>query len=256
MPGHRAPHVAVRLHGAPSSTLDLFDRTFVLLVGPAGCGKTHVARSVAHALGLQFESLSVGPETSKADLMGFVSPITSSYVESAFFRAYTQGGVFLIDEIDAGNEAVLLQLNMALDSPVASFGSKMYDRHPDFRVIAGANTHGNGADMRYVGRNRLDAATTNRFITLTMDYDHDLERELAGNDAWTAIVQEFRAACAECKLTHVISPRQSIQGARLIAVGFSTQDAAAATLTRGMKADEIAKVRAVLAPKTIKGVGL
>ena len=34
VPGHRAPHVAIRLGGSPCSTLDLFDRTFVLLAGP------------------------------------------------------------------------------------------------------------------------------------------------------------------------------------------------------------------------------
>ena len=72
----------------------------VLLVGPAGTGKTTAARKAAEALGLGFSCLSVGPQTSKSDLLGFVDA-GGTYRESLFVQAYRDGGVFLLDEIDA-----------------------------------------------------------------------------------------------------------------------------------------------------------
>ncbi len=122
----------------------------VLLVGPAGTGKTTAARKAAEALGLGFSCLSVGPQTSKSDLLGFVDA-GGTYRESLFVQAYRDGGVFLLDEIDAGNAGVLTVLNAALAGDVMATPVGMVARSPRFLTVAGANTYGQGASRQYVG---------------------------------------------------------------------------------------------------------
>ena len=93
-------------------------RQNVLLVGPAGCGKTQLAEQVADALGLPFSFLSGSAGMSESQLQGWLLPVTEggafSYVPSSFVTAYETGGVFLLDEIDAADENLLLVINAAL----------------------------------------------------------------------------------------------------------------------------------------------
>lgn len=49
-PGRRAPHVWITRGGVTLSTLDLFDRDFVLLTGPAGAAWAHAARGLPSSL--------------------------------------------------------------------------------------------------------------------------------------------------------------------------------------------------------------
>ena len=81
----------------------------VLLVGPAGTGKTSAAAATARALGIPFEAVSVGPQTSKADLLGFIDA-GGTYHDTPLVRAFRDGGLFLIDELDAGHPGVLTTL--------------------------------------------------------------------------------------------------------------------------------------------------
>lgn len=72
-PGHRAPHVAVRRVGDPAvtSTLDLFDRSVVVLAGPDGDGWLGAAAAIGHpavvALGLGVDVLAAAVDGGPAD---------------------------------------------------------------------------------------------------------------------------------------------------------------------------------------------
>lgn len=195
----------------------------VFLTGPAGSGKTTCAEKVAEALGLSFHPMSVGPETMKSDLLGFIDA-NGNYHTTQVREAFEKGGLLLIDEMDAGNGASMTILNSLLSNGYCSFPDGVVKRHPNFRCIAAANTFGRGADRLYVGRNQLDAATLDRFVVRAFDYDEDLERRLAGNDKWVERVQRIRARASELKLRVVVSPRASIIGADMLADGFSQED--------------------------------
>ena len=134
----------------------------VMLTGSAGSGKTYASAQVAEALGVKFYALSVGAQTSKSDIVGFIDA-GGTYRTTPFRQAYEKGGVFVMDEIDAGNSNVLIQINSALSNGICSFPDKQVKAHKDFHFIATANTYGKGESMKYVGRNRLDAATLDRF---------------------------------------------------------------------------------------------
>ena len=188
----------------------------VYLVGPAGSGKTTMAKQVAESLGLDFYCY--GAIGQAFEFLGHIGA-DGEYVETDFYRAFKHGGLVLFDEMDGSNPNALLSLNAALANDFASFPCGIVERHPDFRVIASANTFGHGASGVYVGRNPMDAATLDRFAYIPMGYDETIERALAGNDAWVDLIQAIRRQAEQHKMRHVVSPRASMKGAKKLAIG-------------------------------------
>ena len=192
-----------------------------MLVGPAGTGKSFAAQSAAELLDTPFYAMSVGAQTSKSDLIGYMDA-NGNYVSTTFRTAYESGGLFLLDEIDAGNSNVLIQLNAALANGYMSFPDGMVPKHPDFRLIATANTYGLGANRVYVGRNQLDAATLDRFVVITWPIDDAVELSMAigerGGD-WYHIVLLVRDYVQQNDLRLVVSPRATSRGSTMLASG-------------------------------------
>ncbi len=188
----------------------------IMLVGPAGCGKTYLGEKVAEALGLDFGDISCSEGMSESVFTGKLLPIGAGgkfeHVPSTFMTRYEEGGVMLLDEIDASDANLLTSMNKAIanESYTADqrYKKPVIKKHKDFVIMAAANTYGNGADAMYVGRNQMDAATLDRFKVglITMDYSRDVEASLAGDElcqwAWT-IRDKVRAA----RLKRVMSTR-------------------------------------------------
>lgn len=212
----------------------------VYLVGPPGSGKSTIAHQIADDLGLEFHTKSCSIQTSEISLLGY-QDANGRLVRTPLREAYEHGGVFLLDEIDAGSPAVLVVLNALLANGHCAFPDGLIPKHKDFRFIAGANTFGTGASREFVGRQQLDAATLDRFAFVEMNYDRALEARLAGvaresetseygtvktpkgvdGEAWLARVEQTRDKVAEHKLRHVISPRATIYGVALLKAGLS-----------------------------------
>jgi len=164
------------------------ERVNILMVGPAGCGKTHVAGLIADALDLSFASQSCSAGVSESVFTGWLLPTGSNakftHVMSAFLDKYENGGVFLLDELDASDPNVLVFINQALANDCfmvpQRFEKPLFKKHKDFIAVAAANTFGHGADEMYHGRNSLDAATLDRFKigTVAMDYSTIVEQAI------------------------------------------------------------------------------
>lgn len=215
-----------------------------LLVGMAGTGKTHASEQVAEALGLPFYTISVGAQTSKSDIIGYMDA-GGNYVTTHFRKAYEEGGVFLMDEIDAGNANVLIQVNAALSNGYMSFPDEMVRKHKDFVFIASANTYGNGANRQYVGRNQLDAATLDRFSIIDWLIDEDLEKQLAVGrygDAWHEAVRACRQFVADKNIRALISPRATQKGSALLAAGVNVDEVISSVLLGSVPEDKKADV--------------
>ncbi len=214
----------------------------VWLAGPAGSGKTTLAEQAAEALGLSFYS--TGAVTSDFRLVGYTTA-TGELVRTPFREAFEHGGVFLFDEIDASHPMALVALNQALANQRFTFPDGMVPRHPDFKVIAAGNTYGHGATSDYVGRTRIDAATLDRFAFVAIGYDEDVEHQMAGQrPEWARYVQNARAAVQEHGIRHVISPRATEQGARMLEAGIPMPDVVDAVLRKGLDADQWRKIEA------------
>lgn len=151
-------------------------RRNVYLHGPAGTGKSHIAKQVADALGLPFAAMSFTAQSQESKLFGYISPISGEFIPTEFYKIYSGGGVFCLDEADAANPNLLNGLNMAIAQGEAPFPCGMVAKHPDFICIASANTFGDGATEEYIGRNPLDKATKDRFQSLFVGYDKALEQ--------------------------------------------------------------------------------
>ncbi len=157
----------------------------VLMVGPAGSGKTTLAKNIAAALGLDFGFISLSQGVTESHLLGRLLPQADGswqYQASRFVEIFENGGVFLLDEIDAADANLMVSINAALANGIlANPNGRIHHRHADTYIIAAANTWGRGADSSYVGRNALDASTLDRFVmsTALVDYDGQLEERLA-----------------------------------------------------------------------------
>jgi len=221
----------------------------VLLVGPAGCGKTHLAHQVADALGRPFASISCTAGMSESALTGWMLPGNGGafeYTPSDFVTMYENGGVFLFDEIDAADPNTLLFVNQALANgsfyvPQRKGYSKVI-RHANFVCLAAANTFGTGANMVYAGRERLDESTLDRFRagTVMLDYDAAFERAAVAPEllAWGWAV---RKRIGESRLSRVMSTRFLLDASKLLAAGETFNDVKESYFT-GWKVDEKNKV--------------
>jgi MoxR-like ATPase len=214
-------------------------RENVYLIGGAGSGKTTVASQVAEAMGLPFYS--TGAVGMAYQLQGFINA-EGKYMETDLYRAYTGGGIFLFDEIDASSAQALLAFNAIAANDLAAFPCGTVKRHDDFVIIASANTFGNGADAQYVGRAQLDAATLDRFAFITMDYDEALEMAISPCEEWTRYVQAVRAKVSEHKMRHVVSPRASIRGGKLLLQGMDAKRVAELVVFKSMTDADRAKL--------------
>lgn len=216
----------------------------VLLVGPAGSGKTTCCQQVFEVLDQDFHFQ--GAADSPYKLLGY-RDAQGHYQDTPFRRAFENGGGFLLDEFDASNPtAVVTAINTALTHDIADFPDGPVNRHKDFYFMAAANTFGRGADRQYVGRYQQDAANLDRFAVIEFDYDEALELAVAGNADWTKKVQKIRKVVWKQGIRHVVSPRASIHGAKLLAAGVDEKLVMDSVIWRGLDVDAKKKIQANL----------
>lgn len=187
----------------------------VFLTGNAGTGKNVLCKQVAEALGLDFYFTNA--VTQEYKLTGFTDA-SGIYHKTQFYDAFTKGGLFMLDEMDASIPEVLVILNCAIANRYFDFPSGKDENgnliggyteaHPDFRVISAGNTFGLGADYEYVGRNQLDMASLDRFALLEIDYDKRIELSVAeGDEELVRFIDELRKESRESGIRMVISYR-------------------------------------------------
>ena len=210
----------------------------LMIKGEAGNGKSHVVEQVAKALDLEFHSMSVSNQTTKTDLLGFVDA-NGVYRYNGFISAFRDGGVFNMDEIDAGNANVLVVLNSALSNGfVEAPNGEMIRVHEKFRFCATANTTGRGATQKYVGRNKLDSATLDRFAVLEFGLDEDIELSLCGGDKdFHRGIKAMRKLCEKNYEEMQISQRSSSRLYTLLGADFELEDALEIAIFKGIDED-------------------
>ena len=210
----------------------------VMITGGAGLSKSTAVVQASEALNLELTSMSFSNQTTKTDLMGFVDA-NGIYRESGFVKRFIHGGVFLADEMDACSANVFVLLNSAIENGFMTLpDGKKVDAHENFRFVGTANTNGRGAKDGFTARNRMDAATLDRFVVIEWVLDEDLEQKITDNDAWLNIVRKARKACEKQLDGVVITPRPSYKGAKLLKAGADVEKVIEWTLVKGMGKDE------------------
>ena len=260
--------IEIRLNDAPAVTLKervnpVFDRVLklvsqgqnVMLVGPAGCGKSHLCEQIARAFKADFGAIHGTAGASESALTGWLLPSDGGkfeYVPSRFVTLYEQGNaLFCFDEIDAFDPNMLMVVNGALSNGHIHIAHRKdrpaTPRGPDMRMMATANTYGTGANPIYTARAALDGATNDRWIMVTVDYDRELESDLGRAAGLSAsemsAIWNLRDKVRETGLRRIVSTRAFQKAGGMKAAGDSWA-AVMSTLTEGWTRDEKAKVGA------------
>ena len=197
---------------------------FPWLFGPAGSGKSTLASKVAEALGIPFYSVSSLQQ--KYELEGYTDAV-GEFVQTAFYKAMAEGGVFCFDEISTTSGEVQVAFNTAAAQLVYNFPKMgMVKAHPDFHIIACDNSTGRGGDKRYISRFQLDASTLDRYNFIEVDYseEHDLNMA-AGDKDLVKFMHDMRKVLDASNTTYLATPRASKAIKALQATGMSDKDA-------------------------------
>lgn len=178
------------------------------LFGPAGSGKSTLCKQIADHLGLPFYSVSSLQQ--KYELEGYTDAM-GELVQTVFYKAAKEGGIFLFDEASTTSAEVQVAFNSMLANLWYNFPKVgMLTAHPDFHIIAADNTAGWGGDKKYHARFELDASTLDRYTPVAIDYTDKQDMMMARDDKeLVAFIKDVRKALDAADLTYTASPRAS-----------------------------------------------
>ena len=216
-----------------SATLD---HESLYFFGPAGTGKSFLARQLAEAIGVEYYY--TNNVTDDVQIKGFIDA-QGRYHETEFYKAFVNGGVFLLDELDASIPETLTMLNEALANGYFAFPVGKVTAHKDFYCVAAGNTFGTGADNEYTGRFQLDAATLNRFGVVRVDYDERIENAMCNNDSdLVAFAHDYRKAVKACGVSSLCTYRD-IKRLYKFSAYMEKPEAIQIGLTKGLPCDDV-----------------
>lgn len=232
------------------------------LVGPTGSGKTIAVMNAGKALNLKVYRLVVSGQTQQHQIFGYCDA-NGRYVQGVAYEPFVNGGILFIDEIDNGNANTNVSIKMLQDTDECFFPNGIQQKHKDFRLVANANTVGNGANLQYVGRNQQDKALLNIFAFVFWDYDEEFEKQLAwieyqkygGTekkklDSIVSSFHQIRLAVNQLGLNHIMSPRNLFNAVRCFAQGIDGEKIRESLILRELDRQTVDKIKA-----KIKGSG-
>lgn len=203
---------------------------FLWIDGAPGSGKTRMGRTLAKMLNVSFYPRPADPTVTSNKLTGFNNLLNGTFVEGWFYRPYKDGGLLALDEGDLMDASCFAGCNSIENSEYTFGNGELINRHKDFYLVVFANTRGQGA-TRGFQRNKLDAATLDRFTMVKLEYDDEMEQEVYGNKQWAEYVQKVRAYVARaCPESLYITPRATRKGAAYLAAGMKSEEVARNTI--------------------------
>lgn len=212
----------------------------VYLSGEAGTGKNVICKQISEALGLPFYFTNA--VTQEYKLTGFIDA-NGIFHETQFYKAFKDGGLFFLDELDASVPEVLVILNAAIANRYFDFPIGKIEAHPNFRIIAAGNTFGTGANDVYSGRFVLDGASLDRFSLVTVPYSKAIEKALThDNKELLDFCYDFRKISRQAGIRTIFSYR-GLKAITMLENDMPIADALGICLTKGMSKDDISTIK-------------
>lgn len=209
----------------------------VMLVGPAGSGKNFTLEQIAWDLEMDFYFTNSVQQEYK--ITGFIDA-GGTYHETEFYKAFKNGGLFFLDEMDASIPEVLVLLNAAIANGYFEFPNGRITANEKFRIVAAGNTVGNGADEQYTGRLVLDQATLDRFAIIEFDYSLMVEMKITkGNKELVDFVRQLRSEASNKGIRATFSYRALEMVTKLEKTEMEMVEIIKITIVKGLDKDTI-----------------
>lgn len=216
----------------------------IMMVGPAGCGKTQAAKELPKATNRPFFYFNLGAtQDPRATLIGntHFKDGQTTFDESAFVKAIqTENAVILLDELSRAHPEAWNILMTVLDEGQRYLRLDEDVNSPTIRVAANVSfiaTANIGTE--YTSTRVLDRALMDRFEIIEVDIlslsqEEDLLQKRFGDRVSTNLIhavadiadatrKEWRSE--EGKLSTMISTRMTVRVCELLADGFSLSEA-------------------------------
>ncbi len=191
----------------------------ILLVGPAGTGKSSLVEYICASTGDPLIRINLNGQTTAGELIGhyIVKDGATLWVEGVLPFAMRNGVKLLLDEVDCADPGVL-----ALLHPILEHGGRlMLKEHdneiispaPGFQVFATANSLGIHDDSGlYTGTNAMNHAFLSRWIGVNIEFpSKEVEAEIfEGHGVHRAVAK--RVASASEVIRKMINEDRSVVG--------------------------------------------
>lgn len=233
-----------------------------LICGPHGIGKSTLAKELAAICNQPLRRVGMDGDVRRADFIGEKNVVVdeksgqtiTSWVDGILPDAAERGHWLLIDEIDAmpAHIAFLMHGVLECNRHLVLMGDngRRIKFHPNFRIIATANTLGNGDDSgQYAGTNVMNQAFLDRWgVTIEAGYPAEQDEvkiltERTGIDCERArkmvkVAQKVREAFANEQCFVSLSPRRLIDWAAKTVRLNDARRAAKITIVNKMTKDD------------------
>lgn len=140
----------------------------IYISGETGLGKTTAIVAIAKQIGIPVIRVNLSGATDLDDLLGGIRIVDGNTIfePGPVAIAMELGAILLLDEVDAGNPTVLIDLHPVLERKGVLLKKARRMIYPEngFRVIATGNSKGQGdASGRYIGVKPMNHAFMQRF---------------------------------------------------------------------------------------------
>lgn len=217
----------------------------IMMVGPAGCGKTQAAKDLPVATNRPFFYFNLGAtQDPRATLIGntHFKDGQTTFDESAFVKAIqTENAVILMDELSRAHPEAWNILMTVLDEGQRylrldeDINAPLVNVAPGVSFIATANIGTEYTSTRVLDRALMDRFEIIEVDILSLSQEEDLLTRRFGDavsakmihavaDIADATRKEWRSE--EGKLTTMVSTRMTVRVCELLADGFSLTEAA------------------------------
>ncbi|KKL74009.1 hypothetical protein LCGC14_2069190 [marine sediment metagenome] len=241
-----------------------------LIVGPTGCGKTLLVSQLACAVEQPMRYANLNGEIRSADFLGEktidVDPVsgqsTVQWQDGVLPQAMRRGQWLFLDELDSAPPSVMFVLHSVLEpnrrlTLMANEG-EVITAHPEFRVVAAANTLGRGDESGlYAGTRILNEAFLDRFdAVIQADYPNEdtegkilVKRTGIEQDVAMMMVRaghRIREAAANDEVTCTCSTRRLVAWAHKARLYGDPKRAAAVTIFNKLGRDDRTVVEGIV----------
>jgi len=243
--------------------------TNVLMVGPAGCGKTSLAFELASLMNQPTKRVNMNGEFRVADFVGEKVLAESEsgatvvlWKDGILTECARKGFWLIIDELDAAPARIMMRLQSVLEPGhplvLAENNGEVVKVHSNFRIIATANTLGRGDDSgMYTGTNVLNEATLDRFgVVMEVSYlqgpqeisvlvtKTGVTKDVAGK--MVDIARKVRDGLIREECFCTMSTRRLLTWAKLTVKWGNARKAAAVAILNRLGKDDRAYVKAIV----------